>query len=125
MAIVRLYDDIGHGYGRTRRPDPRIAAAIDAALGDAETVLNVGAGTGAYEPVGPRGHSSRSRPRVMLAQRPRVLRPPSKRRPKISPSPTPASTPRSRSSATTTGPTALAACVNCSASRVGGRIWST
>jgi SAM-dependent methyltransferase len=35
-----------------RRPDPRIAARIDAALGDARTVLNVGAGTGSYEPEG-------------------------------------------------------------------------
>jgi SAM-dependent methyltransferase len=33
-----------------RRPDPRIAAQIDAALGEARTVLNVGAGTGSYEP---------------------------------------------------------------------------
>lgn len=33
-----------------RRPDPRIAARIDAALGGARTVLNVGAGTGSYEP---------------------------------------------------------------------------
>jgi ubiquinone/menaquinone biosynthesis C-methylase UbiE len=33
-----------------RRPDPRIAAQIDAALGDARSVLNVGAGTGSYEP---------------------------------------------------------------------------
>lgn len=35
-----------------RRPDPRIAARIDAALGTARTVLNVGAGTGSYEPEG-------------------------------------------------------------------------
>jgi SAM-dependent methyltransferase len=45
-----LYDRLGRGYGETRRPDPRIAARIEAALGDAQTVLNVGAGTGAYEP---------------------------------------------------------------------------
>src|SRR3954452_13654526 len=45
-----LYDAIGRTYGATRRPDPRIAARIHAALGDAATVLNVGAGTGAYEP---------------------------------------------------------------------------
>jgi SAM-dependent methyltransferase len=45
-----LYDRIGSGYARTRRPDPRIAAAVDAALGDARTVVNVGAGTGNYEP---------------------------------------------------------------------------
>ena len=45
-----LYDTIGRSYPTTRRADPRIAAAIHAALGDAETVLNVGAGTGSYEP---------------------------------------------------------------------------
>lgn len=45
-----LYDAIGRGYKRTRRPDPRIQRAIDAALGDAADVVNVGAGTGSYEP---------------------------------------------------------------------------
>ena len=44
------YDVIAAGYRRTRRPDPRIARQIRAALGDARTVVNVGAGTGAYEP---------------------------------------------------------------------------
>lgn len=47
---VPLYDSIGAGYGSTRRTEPRIAAQIWAALGQAETVLNVGAGTGSYEP---------------------------------------------------------------------------
>jgi Methyltransferase domain len=46
----QLYDEIGAGYGAYRRPDPRIAAAIDLALDDAGTVLNVGAGAGSYEP---------------------------------------------------------------------------
>jgi SAM-dependent methyltransferase len=46
----RLYDAIGEGYPVTRRTDPRIAARIWAALGDARTVLNIGAGTGSYEP---------------------------------------------------------------------------
>lgn len=41
---------MGLGYGAVRRPDPRIAAQIEAALGDARSVLNVGAGTGSYEP---------------------------------------------------------------------------
>lgn len=50
MAV--LYDTIGKGYAARRQPDPRIAAAIHAALGDAETVLNVGAGAGSYEPAG-------------------------------------------------------------------------
>jgi SAM-dependent methyltransferase len=45
-----VYDQIGRGYATTRRPDPRIAAVIGAALGDARTVVNVGAGAGAYEP---------------------------------------------------------------------------
>jgi SAM-dependent methyltransferase len=44
------YDRIGQGYARTRREDPRFAAAIQGALGDARTVVNVGAGTGSYEP---------------------------------------------------------------------------
>jgi len=47
-----LYDRIGQGYTSTRRSDPRIAAAILGALGDARSVLNVGAGAGAYEPSG-------------------------------------------------------------------------
>lgn len=44
------YDTIGRDYARRRRPDHRIAAAIEAALGDAASVVNVGAGTGSYEP---------------------------------------------------------------------------
>jgi SAM-dependent methyltransferase len=44
------YERYGRTYARYRRPDPRIAARIHAALGDARTVLNVGAGTGSYEP---------------------------------------------------------------------------
>jgi SAM-dependent methyltransferase len=44
------YDAIGRGYGDYRRADPRIAAAVHGALGDARTVVNVGAGTGSYEP---------------------------------------------------------------------------
>jgi SAM-dependent methyltransferase len=45
-----LYETIGHGYSRVRRPDPRIEARLHDALGDARTVVNVGAGTGSYEP---------------------------------------------------------------------------
>jgi SAM-dependent methyltransferase len=44
------YDRLGHGYAQRRRADPRIAARIRAALGDARTVVNVGAGAGSYEP---------------------------------------------------------------------------
>ena len=47
-----VYDRIGKGYASYRRPDQRIAARIDAAIGDALAVLNVGAGTGSYEPEG-------------------------------------------------------------------------
>ncbi|MEU1725241.1 class I SAM-dependent methyltransferase [Nonomuraea sp. NPDC005692] len=50
MSGAPLYDTIGAAYTTTRRTDPRIAARISAALGDAGTVLNVGAGTGSYEP---------------------------------------------------------------------------
>jgi SAM-dependent methyltransferase len=45
-----LYDRIGVTYARHRRPDTRIAARIADALGDARTVLDVGAGAGSYEP---------------------------------------------------------------------------
>lgn len=44
------YDVIGRTYSDTRQEDPRIAAAVRAALGPAGTVVNVGAGTGSYEP---------------------------------------------------------------------------
>lgn len=45
-----LYDKIGVGYAKLRKPDIRIARAIHDALGDAQSVLNVGAGAGSYEP---------------------------------------------------------------------------
>jgi SAM-dependent methyltransferase len=50
MVSGQLYDTIGGTYTVTRRTEPRIAAQVWAALGDARTVLNVGAGTGSYEP---------------------------------------------------------------------------
>jgi len=50
MSGAPLYDTIGATYTRTRRTDPRLAARIWDALGDGRTVLNVGAGTGSYEP---------------------------------------------------------------------------
>lgn len=46
------YDRIGRGYSEFRQSDPRIAARIEAALGEARSVLNVGAGAGSYEPAG-------------------------------------------------------------------------
>lgn len=63
------YDRIGVGYRQVRRPEPRIAARIEAALGDAGTVLNVGAGTGSYEPPG-REVTAVEPSQVMIAQRP-------------------------------------------------------
>lgn len=48
--MAAKYDSIGINYAELRRPEPRIAAVIHQALGPARTVLNVGAGTGSYEP---------------------------------------------------------------------------
>jgi SAM-dependent methyltransferase len=69
MSSSQLYDSIGATYSVTRRTEPRIAAQVWAALGDARTVLNVGAGTGSYEPtdrevtaVEPSGLMRRQRP---------------------------------------------------------------
>jgi SAM-dependent methyltransferase len=64
-----LYDRIGASYRTTRRPDPRIAALIGDALGDARSVVNVGAGTGAYEPVD-REVLAVEPSETMIAQRP-------------------------------------------------------
>ena len=66
---MQLYDTIGTTYALTRRTEPRIAAQVWAALGDARTVLNVGAGTGSYEP--PDREVTAVEPSaVMRAQRP-------------------------------------------------------
>lgn len=46
----QVYESIGVGYASARRPDPPIHLLIVDALGDARTVLNVGAGGGNYEP---------------------------------------------------------------------------
>lgn len=48
--MTAIYDTIGIDYANLRKPDPRIATQIHRALGSAQTVLNVGAGTGSYEP---------------------------------------------------------------------------
>lgn len=64
-----LYDRIGVGYCATRREDPRIAALIGDALGDARSVVNVGAGTGAYEPTD-REVLAVEPSETMIAQRP-------------------------------------------------------
>ncbi len=49
-GAMELYDSIGHGYGERRKQDPRIAERIIWALGSSESVVNVGAGAGSYEP---------------------------------------------------------------------------
>src|SRR5690349_8845807 len=49
-AMSAKYDIIGTNYAELRKPDPRIARLIESALGSARTVVNVGAGTGSYEP---------------------------------------------------------------------------
>src|SRR6266498_5134823 len=69
MSSARLYDTIGATYTVTRRTEPRIAARFWAALGDARTVVNVGAGTGSYEPPG-RDVIAVEPSAVMRAQRP-------------------------------------------------------
>ncbi len=63
------YDRIGLDYSEVRRADPRIEAVIWAALGDAETVLNIGAGAGSYEPTD-REVIAVEPSAVMIAQRP-------------------------------------------------------
>lgn len=68
--MSRLYDRIGGSYRATRRPDPRIAALIKDAFGDARLVVNVGAGTGAYEPTD-REVLAVEPSETMIAQRPR------------------------------------------------------
>ncbi|MFN2615935.1 MAG: class I SAM-dependent methyltransferase [Thermoleophilaceae bacterium] len=63
------YDTLGRRYAAIRRPDPRLAAAIWSALGDARSVVNVGGGTGSYEP--PDREVIAVEPsEVMIAQRP-------------------------------------------------------
>jgi SAM-dependent methyltransferase len=69
MSSPQLYDTIGATYTVTRRTEPRIAARIWAGLGDARTVLNVGAGTGSYEPAD-RDVTAVEPSALMRAQRP-------------------------------------------------------
>lgn len=74
MISKPRYDCIGDGYAKTRREDPRLREQIFAALGDARTVVNVGAGTGSYEPRD--RHVIAIEPSdVMAAQRPPELAP--------------------------------------------------
>jgi SAM-dependent methyltransferase len=69
MSKPMLYDSIGATYPVTRRTEPRIAVKMWRALGDAQTVLNVGAGTGSYEPPD-RDVTAVEPSAVMRAQRP-------------------------------------------------------
>ncbi len=67
--MTALYDTIGKGYANYRKPDPRIAAMISEALGDAASVINIGAGAGSYEPVD-RAVTAIEPSATMIAQRP-------------------------------------------------------
>lgn len=62
------YDEIGVTYSSARRPDPRVGARISRALGGARSVINVGAGTGSYEP--PQTVLAVEPSQVMIGQRP-------------------------------------------------------
>ncbi|HEX4860911.1 MAG TPA: class I SAM-dependent methyltransferase [Rhizomicrobium sp.] len=67
--MTAIYDSIGVGYANHRKPDRHIAAAIEAALGDAQTVVNIGAGAGSYESA--HRHTVAVEPSAtMIAQRP-------------------------------------------------------
>jgi SAM-dependent methyltransferase len=63
------YDRMGIDYSQVRRADPRFEAAIWGALGDARSVLNIGAGAGSYEPRD-REVIAVEPSSVMIAQRP-------------------------------------------------------
>jgi ubiquinone/menaquinone biosynthesis C-methylase UbiE len=63
------YDRVGLNYSEFRRADPRIEARVLAALGDAGSVVNVGAGSGSYEPRDREVIAVEPSP-VMIAQRP-------------------------------------------------------
>lgn len=67
-ASVIIYDAIGTTYSTTRRPDPRLGALISTVLGDARSVINVGAGSGSYEP--PQTMLAVEPSPVMISQRP-------------------------------------------------------
>jgi Methyltransferase domain len=53
MTTSPVYDTIGQGYVAHRRADPRWETVIFEHLGAADLIVNVGAGTGSYEPSGP------------------------------------------------------------------------
>jgi SAM-dependent methyltransferase len=67
--VKAYYDTIGLNYAQLRKPDQRIAAMIEGKIGDARTIINVGAGTGSYEPKG-RNVVAVEPSKVMIDQRP-------------------------------------------------------
>jgi ubiquinone/menaquinone biosynthesis C-methylase UbiE len=67
--VATLYDKIGGTYASRRQSDPRIAAAIERAVAGCHSILNVGAGTGSYEPAS-RFVVAVEPSRTMIAQRP-------------------------------------------------------
>ncbi|MCB0869515.1 MAG: methyltransferase domain-containing protein [Solirubrobacterales bacterium] len=68
------YDEIGSGYGQVRREDPRIREVIHASIGDASSVVNIGAGAGSYEPAD-REVTAVEPSAEMISQRPPGLAP--------------------------------------------------
>jgi SAM-dependent methyltransferase len=64
------YETIGRRYSATRHADPKIARLLNSAIGDAASVVNVGAGTGSYEPADRRLVAVEPSS-MMLRQRPR------------------------------------------------------
>jgi SAM-dependent methyltransferase len=72
--MATIYDNIGRSYSGRRESDPRIADAIERALTGCESILNVGAGTGSYEPRG-RYVVAVEPSRIMIAQRPAAAAP--------------------------------------------------
>lgn len=67
--MSKQYNRIGVTYAQTRKEDPRIEQLIEEALGDAKTIVNVGAGTGSYEPKD-RDVTAVEPSEKMIAQRP-------------------------------------------------------
>ena len=64
-----IYNKIGKSYSEYRAPDPHIAGIINQSLGNAKRIINVGAGSGSYEP----GHlnvTAVEPSSVMISQRP-------------------------------------------------------
>jgi SAM-dependent methyltransferase len=74
LAKLNAYHEIGHSYSTRRHADPRLAARLEALIGCDTTVLNVGAGTGSYEPIRS-GVVAVDPSAIMLSQRPRSAAP--------------------------------------------------